>query len=130
MPTVAAPTRVLIVCPSWLGDVVMATPALRLIRSALPGAFIGGLVRPGLDELLAGTDFFDELHVDRARGVMGPKLVAARIRLAFEIANRDTGTLETRNFKPAAVTACDTGPYVTVARRTPRARRCGRRAWR
>ncbi|MGE3109958.1 MAG: glycosyltransferase family 9 protein [Phycisphaerales bacterium] len=94
------PKRLLIVCPSWLGDVVMATPALRRIRSALPGAFIGALLRPGLDELLAGSDFFDELHVDRARGVMGPKLVAAKIRPR----RYDAALLLTNSFSTALIT--------------------------
>lgn len=66
--------------PSWLGDCVMATPALELIRKTLPGWFIGGLVRPGMNELLAGTEYFDELHVERSSGVFGPKFVAAKIR--------------------------------------------------
>jgi lipopolysaccharide heptosyltransferase II len=74
------PLRLLIVMPSWVGDCCMATPTLRLIRDKLKGSFIGALVRPGIDQLLAGTDFFDELHVDRARGVMGPKLVANKLR--------------------------------------------------
>ncbi len=66
--------------PSWVGDAVMATPALRSIRDAMPGSFIGGLVRPGIDEVLAGTPFFDELHVERGAGMMGPKFVAAKLR--------------------------------------------------
>ena len=94
------PLRLLVVCPSWLGDVVMATPALRLLRSRLPGSFIGGLVRPGLDELLAGTDFFDELHVDRARGMMGPKHVAAKIRPR----RYDAAVLLTNSFSTALIT--------------------------
>jgi heptosyltransferase-2 len=95
----AKPLRLLVVLPSWLGDVVMATPALRLLRDALPGAFIGGLVRPGLDELLAGTPFIDELHVDRARGVMGPKLVAAKLRPR----RYDTALLLTNSFSTALI---------------------------
>ncbi len=87
--------------PSWLGDVVMSTPALRLLRDALPGSFIGGLVRPGLDELIAGSNLLDEVHVDRARGVMGPKLVAAKIRprrydAALLLANSFSTALVTR----------------------------------
>ena len=37
----------------------MATPALHAIRQTFPGIFLGGLVRPGIDQLLAGTTFFD-----------------------------------------------------------------------
>src|SRR5687768_2461756 len=66
--------------PSWIGDAVMATPALRLIRSALPGAFIGALARPGIDQVLAGSTFFDELHVEHSTGVLGPKFIAAKLR--------------------------------------------------
>jgi heptosyltransferase-2 len=100
------PLRLLVVMPSWLGDVVMATPALRLLRDAMPGAFIGGLVRPGLDELIAGgvpslPALLDEVHVDRARGVMGPKLVASKIRprkydAALLLANSFSSALITR----------------------------------
>lgn len=79
-PPMPRPPRLLVVMPSWVGDAVMATPALRLVRRALPGSFIGGLVRPGIDQLLAGLPFFDELHVERAHGVMGPKRVAAAVR--------------------------------------------------
>lgn len=58
----------------------MATPTLRVLREMLPGAFIGALVRPGIDQLLSGSALFDELHVGRASGVMGPKRLAARMR--------------------------------------------------
>ncbi len=75
-----SPLRLLIVLPSWVGDTVMATPTLRLIRNALPGAFIGALARPGIDLVVAGTNFFDEVHVARAQGMMGPKLVANKVR--------------------------------------------------
>ncbi len=50
MPGVSKPLRLLVVCPSWLGDCVMATPACRALREELPGAFIGALVRPGMEE--------------------------------------------------------------------------------
>lgn len=75
----------------------MATPALRRIRAALPGAFIGGLARPGIDQLLAGSDLLDELHVERASGVMGPKFVAAKIRPR----RYDTALLLTNSFSTA-----------------------------
>ena len=77
---VPKPLRLLIVLPSWVGDAAMATPTLRRIRRELPGTFIGALARPGIDQLLAGSDFIDEYHVERASGVMGPKFVAAKLR--------------------------------------------------
>ncbi|HHN78251.1 MAG TPA: glycosyltransferase family 9 protein [Phycisphaerales bacterium] len=79
-------TRLLIVLPSWVGDAVMATPALVRIRRALPGAFIGGLARPGIDRLLEGLTtpeghtVIDEFHIGRPTGVLGPKFTAAKIR--------------------------------------------------
>ncbi|MBU6413511.1 MAG: glycosyltransferase family 9 protein [Planctomycetes bacterium] len=72
--------RILLVMPSWVGDACMVTPALRIIRRACPGALIGGLMRPGIDEVLAGTTFLDEWHIARASGVMGPKFAAAKVR--------------------------------------------------
>ncbi len=91
------PLRLLVVCPSWLGDCVMATPTLKRLREGLPGAFIGGLVRPGMDELLAGLPYFDEVHVARASGVMGPKFVAAKVRPR----RYDSAVLLTNSFSTA-----------------------------
>lgn len=76
----AEPTRLLVVLPTWVGDAIMATPALRLLRDARPGALIGVLARPGIDSLLDGTHLFDEAHVERGVGVMAPKLAAAKVR--------------------------------------------------
>ncbi len=47
--------------PNWLGDLVMATPALRAIRRRFGShARLVGIVRPNLADLLAGTDWLDE----------------------------------------------------------------------
>ncbi len=94
------PSRVLVVLPNWVGDAVMATPALRVLRELVPGAFLGALLRPGIDDLLAGTGFFDEVHVGRAVGVMGPKRVAAKLRpRRYELA-----ILLTNSFGTALIT--------------------------
>ncbi len=92
--------------PSWVGDVVMATPALALLRRHLRASFIGALVRPGLDELLAGSaladgsPLVDEFHVERSKGVMGPKVVASRIRPR----RYDAALLLTNSFSTALIT--------------------------
>jgi heptosyltransferase II len=75
----------------------MATPTLRAIRGAMPGAFIGGLCRPGIDELLAGSGFLDEVHVASGAGVMGPKHAAGKIRPR----RYDTALLLTNSFSTA-----------------------------
>lgn len=93
----AKPLRLLVVMPSWLGDCVMATPALRRLRASLPGSFIGGLIRPGMDELFEGGDLFDELHVERAAGIMAKKHAAAKIRPR----RYDTALLFTNSFSTA-----------------------------
>ncbi|MEN0021075.1 MAG: glycosyltransferase family 9 protein, partial [Planctomycetota bacterium] len=89
--------RLLIMCPNWVGDAVMATPALRHIRDCLPGVFIGGFMRPGIDQVLDGAGLFDEIHVERAGGVMGPKFAAAKLRPR----NYDTALLLTNSFRTA-----------------------------
>ncbi len=92
--------RVLVVCPSWVGDAVMATPTLTRVRRAMPGAFLGALARPGIDQVLAGGGWFDDWHVDRASGVMGVKRVAQRLRpLRY-----DAALLLTNSFSTALVT--------------------------
>lgn len=82
MSTPSAPTRpprVLVILPSWLGDTVMSTPTLRLLRGALPGSIIMGLGRPGMRDLLAGDDLLDDVIEADARRLMGPAKVAGRL---------------------------------------------------
>lgn len=96
----AKPHRLLIVLPSWVGDAAMATPALRHVRDALPGAFIGGLVRPGIDRVLAGAGLLDEMHVFHPHGMMAPKRGAGLVRPR----RYDTALLLTNSFSTALVT--------------------------
>lgn len=52
--------RILIVIPNWVGDVVMATAALRAIRRRFDRSRIVHLMRPYVTDVLAGTGFADE----------------------------------------------------------------------
>jgi heptosyltransferase-2 len=47
--------------PGWIGDAVMATPALRALRSHFAGARITGVARPYVLGVLDGGDWFDEV---------------------------------------------------------------------
>jgi heptosyltransferase-2 len=72
--------RLAIVCPSWVGDTVMATPVLRLARQRLPDAEIVVVVRPGLDALLEGTPWVDRMLAVDMRGVAGLLGATRRLR--------------------------------------------------
>ncbi len=54
--------------PNWVGDVVMATPALRALRDHYSSATIYGVMRPYVAETLAGTDLLDENLLDAGKG--------------------------------------------------------------
>jgi heptosyltransferase-2 len=58
------PRRILVRLPTWVGDAVMATPALRALRAAQPGAWIGAQGRPALAGLLDGLASFDAFLPD------------------------------------------------------------------
>lgn len=81
-PLATGAQRVLIVCPSWIGDTIMATPVYRAFRERLSGAHLTALVRPGLEEILEGTSWFDDVIVARSGGVRGPLAMARAIRRA------------------------------------------------
>lgn len=52
--------RVIVRLPNWLGDAVMATPALVALHNAFPNASISILVRGNLAELFAACSFVTE----------------------------------------------------------------------
>jgi heptosyltransferase-2 len=53
--------RILVVKLATLGDVLIATPALRALRASLPDAHIGVLTTPGSSAALRGLDSVDEV---------------------------------------------------------------------
>ncbi len=59
--------RVVVRLPNWLGDVVMAVPAVRELRRVLPEAHLTVGSRPGAADVFLDADFVDEVLVyDRA----------------------------------------------------------------
>ena len=51
--------RIGIFLPTWVGDVVMATPTVRALRTGFPDVELIGVMRPIMVELLAGTTMLD-----------------------------------------------------------------------
>jgi heptosyltransferase-2 len=67
--------------PQWIGDAVMATPALRALRTHFQGARLVGVLRPYVAGVLEGGDWFDEVILSQG----GPReqglfAVARRLR--------------------------------------------------
>lgn len=54
--------------PNWIGDVAMATPALRALRQQFVGAEIVGVMRPYVTEVLAGTTLVDRVLIHNPKG--------------------------------------------------------------
>ncbi len=53
-------TRLAVFVPNWVGDAVMATPALRALRHHHAAGQLLGIMRPVVADTLAGGDWFDE----------------------------------------------------------------------
>ena len=93
--------KIAIFLPNWLGDVAMATPALRAMRRHFGGdARIVGIVRPYLADVLAGTAWLDEQWLFDPRS-------KDRSRRAWAIARRmraekfDMAVLMSNSFRTA-----------------------------
>lgn len=68
MSAVAAPRRLLVRLPNWIGDVAMATPMLRALRLAFPDARISWLLKSYLVDLVAGSEWFDQMLLLEGEG--------------------------------------------------------------
>src|SRR5262249_25169835 len=55
------PTHLVVSPPSWIGDAVMATPAVRALRRRFAGARLVGVCKPYVAGVLEGADWFDEV---------------------------------------------------------------------
>ena len=95
--------KIAIFLPNWLGDLAMATPALRAMRRHFgPQTHIVGILRPYLADVLAGTDWLDE------QWFFDPRAKDRRLR-SWAVARRmrqqrfDMAVLLTNSLRTAAV---------------------------
>jgi heptosyltransferase-2 len=78
------PRRILVRCPNWVGDLVMATPSLRALREHFAGSEITLLLKPTLAGILAGAPWYDRIlplriyGEDRRWGRLGRAAAALR----------------------------------------------------
>jgi heptosyltransferase-2 len=86
------PAKILVVQPSWVGDAVMATPALRALRELYPKAEISYLLRRYVKPIYTGMPWWDRLityRTGKSRGKAGKGLIdlAGRLRAGkFDLA--------------------------------------------
>jgi lipopolysaccharide heptosyltransferase I len=92
MPDSLDPSRILIIKPSSLGDIVHALPVPNLLRARWPGAHIAWLVNDNFADLLRGHPAIDEvLPFDRrhfAGAFFNPVAALALARFSEQIAER------------------------------------------
>ncbi len=96
--------RILVVAPSWVGDAVMATPALRAIRELYPDAQITCLCRRYVKPVLNGLPSFDRVMTYRT-GKSAGKSGRGLLQLAGRLRRGrfTTAILLTNSFKTALV---------------------------
>src|SRR5688572_19367465 len=104
-PAAGHAQRILIVQPSWVGDAVMATPALRAFRNLYPNAHISYLMRRYVKPMYTGMPWTDRLITYRT----GKTKAKAGKGEFFDLAARlragqfDTAILLPNSFKSALV---------------------------
>jgi len=98
------PQRLLVVLPSWLGDTVMATPALRALRSCFAESHIAYAGRAGPLAVLADAPWADEtVEIFPAGGLKASATLIRSIR-----------TLARRNFDCAVLLPNSFGSALTI----------------
>jgi heptosyltransferase-2 len=96
------PKKILVVQPSWVGDAVMATPALRALRELYPQAEITYLLRRYVKPMYTGMPWADRLvtyRTGKSKGKAGKNLLDLALRLRR--AKFDLAVLLPNSFKTA-----------------------------
>jgi len=93
--------KILIRMPSWLGDAVMAMPALSQLRRAFPDSKIFALAPPAVIELISNHPDLDQLLTDDAKGLHAG--LRGRLRLIRSLRSErfDLGVLFSNSFRSA-----------------------------
>ena len=65
--------KIAVFLPNWVGDAVMATPALRALRTHYPAAEILAVHRPYVGDVLSGLDLVNRSLLHDPRGDQGQR---------------------------------------------------------
>jgi heptosyltransferase-2 len=91
--------RVVVRIPNWVGDAVMAVPALRELRGVLPHAHITVVSRPGAADIFIDADFVNEVLIYDRTGLAS---IWRQVR-AWRQRNFDLALLFQNAFEAAAI---------------------------
>jgi heptosyltransferase-2 len=73
--------RIALFLPNWIGDVVMATPAIQAVRDAFPAAELIAICKPYVADVLGGNPWFQEVLLADKRGPRARRLLAVAATL-------------------------------------------------
>ena len=82
--------------PNWVGDVVMATPAIRAVREHLSAARLLAVCRPYVADTLAGSPWFDDAILARRSLEVVARLRSAQANVAVLFPNSFRSALVAR----------------------------------
>lgn len=86
--------------PNWVGDAVMATPALQAIRAEFRQAELVGVMRPVINDVLAGLELFDQVLLVHSRATP-PELSARQLVRRLRQTGCDTAVLFPNSWRSA-----------------------------
>jgi heptosyltransferase-2 len=91
--------KIALFLPNWIGDVVMATPAVRALRARYPSAEFVGVMKPYVADVVAGSPWFDRLVFLDSRGPWHRQWPS----VAWNLRRPDLSVLFSNTFRSALV---------------------------
>ncbi len=93
--------RIALFLPNWVGDVVMATPAIRAVRDAHPSAELVAVCKPYVADVLAGAPWFSDVILSDKRGPRLQRLLA--VARGLRARRPDAAILFPNSFRAAVI---------------------------
>lgn len=91
LPALQSVKSLVVRCPNWVGDIVMATPAFECLRSNFPNAVITACIRPYARGILQDAPWFDHIVPCQDKNLKGLR----QLRAALQPLKPDAGILLT-----------------------------------
>ena len=75
LPALQSIDSLVVRCPNWVGDIVMATPVFQCLRSNFPRATITALVRPYAKGILEDSPWFNFIVDCHDKNIKGLEVI-------------------------------------------------------